>query len=203
MLTIYGNPMSTCTRKVLMTLAETNTPHEMSIVDFAKAEHKQPANLARQPFGRVPALEDDGFTMFESRAICRYLNERASGKLVPSDAKARAKMEQWISVEMSEFTPNAMKFIYEHVFKRPQEAGVLAAAGAALETSCALLDKQLGQTPYLAGKELSLADICFMPYFEYAMNTPANEVFAKYPNVMAWWKKVSDLPSWKKVTGKA
>ena len=61
MIQIYGNPMSTCTRKVLMTLAETNTPFEMHVVDFTKGEHKQEAHVRRQPFGRIPALEDDGF----------------------------------------------------------------------------------------------------------------------------------------------
>src|SRR5687767_6863022 len=120
MLKIFGHPMSTCTRKVLMTLAETNTPHEIVTVDLGTAEHKKEPHRGRQPFGRVPALDDDGFALYESRAMIRYLNDRASGSLVPSDARARAKMEQWISIETSEFTPHAMKFIYEHVFKRPQ-----------------------------------------------------------------------------------
>src|SRR5580700_11256719 len=106
MLKLFGHPRSTCTRKVLMTLAETNLPFEMTVIDFAKGEHKQEPHLHRQPFGRIPAIDDDGFTMFESRAICRYLNERASGNLIPRDIKARAKMEQWISIETSEFTPN-------------------------------------------------------------------------------------------------
>jgi glutathione S-transferase len=203
MLTIFGHPMSTCTRKVLMTLAETNTPNEFVLVDFAKGEHKAEPHVHRQPFGRVPALKDDGFEMFESRAMCRYINDRASGKLVPSDAKAHAKMEQWISVETSEFTPNAMKFVYEHIFKRPQGPEVLEAAGKGLDASTAVLDKQLATTAYLAGDEFSLADVCFMPYFEYAMGTPAKEILAKHPHVMAWWNKVSERPTWKKVAGKA
>jgi glutathione S-transferase len=166
MLKIYGNPASTCTRKVLMTLAETNRPFEMSVVDLAKGEHKQERNLRRQPFGRTPALDDDGFEMFESRAMCRYLNETSGGKLVPGDAKGRAKMEQWISVETSEFTPHAMKFIYQYVFKRPQEPAVLEAASSGLDATCPVLDRQLAQTAYLAGPEFSIADICFMPYIE-------------------------------------
>ena len=203
MLTIYGHPLSTCTRKVLMTLAETNTPHEFSIVDFAKGEHKLEPHLQRQPFGRVPTLSDDGLEMFESRAMCRYLNERASGKLVPNDAKVRAKMEQWISIETSEFAAHAMKFIYEYVFKRPQEPAVIEAAGKALETTCGVMEKQLGATPYLAGSDFTLADICFMPYIEYGMGTPAKDIFAKYPHLMAWWNKVSERATWRKVTGKS
>ncbi len=200
MIKIYGHPMSTCTRKVLMTLAETGTPFEMNIVDFAKGEHKQEANLRRQPFGRIPALEDDGFELFESRAMARYINEKVSGKLVPGDAKGRAKMEQWISVETSEFSGHAMKFIYEHMFKRPQEPAVLEAAGKALDTTCAVLDRQLATTPFLAGSAFTIADITYMPYLEYAMTTPAKDIFAKYPHLMAWWSKISERPSWRKAT---
>src|SRR5690349_14977774 len=101
MLTVYGHPMSTCTRKVLMTLAENEMPFEMSVVDFATGAHKKEPHISRQPFGRIPAIDDDGFQLFESRAICRYLDEKGGNKLVPSDAKARAKMEQWISIETS------------------------------------------------------------------------------------------------------
>jgi len=203
MLTIFGHPVSTCTRKVLMTLAETNTPFEMSTIDFAKGEHKAPAHLARQPFGRIPVLKDDAFEMFESRAIARYLNEKASGKLVPTDPQARARMEQFISIETSEFSGHAMKFVYEYTFKRPQEPAVLEAAGKALDTTCAVLDAQLAKTPYLAGAEFSIADICYMPYVEYTMGSPAREIYAKYPHFMAWWSKVSSRPTWQKAIGKA
>jgi len=202
MLKIYGHPMSTCTRKVLMTLAENGTPHEVAVVDFATGEHKKEPHLSRQPFGRIPALDDDGFEMFESRAICRYLDQKAGGKLVPSDPKARAKMEQWISVETSEFTPHAMKFIYHDVFKRPQEPAVLEAAGKALEATCAVLEKQLAKTPFLVGAELSLADICYAPYVEYGIGTPAKEIFAKFPHLMAWWNRISERPTWAKVAGR-
>jgi glutathione S-transferase len=203
MITLYGHPMSTCTRKVLMTLAETETAYEMRVIDFATAEHKKPAHVSRQPFGRVPAIEDGGFEMFESRAIARYVNDKAHGKLVPADVRAHAKMEQWISIETSEFSAQAMKFIYEHVFKRPQEAAVLEAASKAVETVLGVLEKQLAATPYLAGADFSLADVMYMPYFEYCMLTPAKEIFARYPRVMAWWNQIGARPTWQKVAGKA
>jgi glutathione S-transferase len=202
MLKVYGHPMSTCTRKVLMTLAETETPFELVVVDFAKGEHKGEAHLRRQPFGRVPALEDDGYELFESRAMCRYLNEKAGGKLEPADAKGRGRMEQWISIESSEFSAQAMKFVYHYVFKREQEASVLEAAGKSLDATLGVMDRQLAATPFLAGDAFSIADICFMPYLEYTVGTPAKEIFAKHPHVMAWWNKISERPTWRKATGK-
>ncbi len=199
---IYGHPFSTCTRKVLVTLAETETPHEFVLVDFAKGEHKQPAHMARQPFGQVPALDDDGFALYESRAMCRYIDDKAGGKLIPRDPKLRATMEQWISVETSNFTPHAMKFVYEHIFKRPQGQEVLDNARDKLKIALGILEQQLGRTTYIAGDDFTLADVCFMPYVGYATSTPAKEIFDAYPNVTAWWGRVSARPSWAKATGK-
>jgi len=200
---LYGHPMSTCTRKVLMTLAETNTPHEFELVDFAKGEHKQPAHMARQPFGQVPALDDDGFGLYESRAICRYINDKASGQLVPRDLKERAMMEQWISVETSNFTAPVMKFVYQYTFHREQTPEVLATAATQLDHALGVMEKQLTSHPFIAGSTFSLADICFMPYVEYAMGTPAKEHITKHPHVLAWWNKVSEMPSWRKIAGRA
>ena len=195
--------MSTCTRKVLMTLAETNTPHELVTLDFAKGEHKQPAHLARQPFGQVPALEDGAFAMFESRAMCRYINEKAGGTLVPKTLEGRAAMEQWISVESASFTPHVMKFVYQHVFNRPQDEATLAAATKGLETALTFMEARLAKSAFLAGDAMSLADITFMPYIEYGMMTPAKEIFSRFPHVTTWWNRVSERPTWRKVAGRA
>ncbi len=203
MLKIYGMGMSTCTRKVLMTCEELGIPYALENIDFGANAHKKEPHLSRQPFGRIPTIDDEGFTMFESRAICRYLNDKVSGSMVPKDIKARGVMEQFISIESSEFSGHAMKFIYEHVFQRVQEAGVIEKAGVALDVTCGVLDKRLASSAFLAGETFSLADICYMPYLEYAMTTPAKEVFGKHKNVMSWWNKISERPTWRKVTGKA
>src|SRR4051812_27578453 len=128
MIKLFGNPMSTCTRKVLTALAETATPYEMTVIDLGKGEHKQEPHLSRQPFGQIPTIDDDGFKLYESRAICRYVSAKHGDKLVPTDPKQRALMDQWASIEQSNFSPAAMKFIYHHVFKRPQDPAVLEAA---------------------------------------------------------------------------
>ena len=199
---LFGHPVSTCTRKVLMTLAETNQTAEFNLVDFAKGEHKAAAHLARQPFGQVPAFEDGDFSLYESRAICRYINDKVDGPLVPKDQRDRARMEQWISVETSNFTGPVMKFIYQHIFKREQTPETLATAATQLDAALGIMEKQLAATPFIAGKSFTLADICFMPYIEYAMNTPAKEHFAKHPHVAAWWSKISERPTWRKIAGR-
>src|SRR5580698_648865 len=96
---IYGNPMSTCTRKVLTVLAEKQAKFEFVNVDLGTGGHKKPEYMAaHQPFGQVPALEDGDFKLYESRAMIRYIDEVVSGQsLTPKEPKARALMEQWIS----------------------------------------------------------------------------------------------------------
>jgi glutathione S-transferase len=202
MIKLYGSPFSTCTRKVLATLVETKTPYEFTVVDFAKGEHKQQPHLSRQPFGQVPAIDDDGFALYESRAICRYLSEKADSALTPRNPQQRAKMEQWLSVETSNFTPHAMKFIYNDIFKRPQEPAVLEAANAGLEHCLKVVSETLNGSTYLVGDQFTLADIGFMPYVEYLMSIPASETLKKYPAFIAWWGRVSERPSWKVATGK-
>jgi len=203
MIKIYGHPASTCTRKVLMTLAENEIPFDLGLVDFAKGEHKQQPHLSRQPFGRIPALDHDGFQLFESRAIARYLDQTAGGKLTPTDAKIRAQVEKWISIETSELSAHAMKFVYEHVFKRPQTPEVLETARKALGVTLGVMDEQLAKTRYLAGDAFTLADVVYMPYFDYALTTPVKVEFEKHANVMRWWNEISARPAWGKVTGRA
>lgn len=202
MIKLFGNPLSTCTRKVLTVLAEAAIPYEMTVVDLSKGEHKQPAHLARQPFGQVPAIDDDGFKLYESRAICRYLVAKTKSPLVPEGLHERAALDQFMSIEQSNFSPHAMKFVYHYVMKREQDAAVLEQAGKMLETNYAVLSKQLSGDPFVLGDTFTLADIGYMPYIEYMQLTPAKEILEKYPEVVAWWKRVSERASWRKAAGR-
>lgn len=186
-----------------MTLAETSTPHELVVVDFAKNEHKQAPHLARQPFGQVPAIQDGDFELYESRAICRYINDKVGGSLVPRDLRDRARMEQWISIETSNFTGPIMKFVFKHIFQRDQPPSVIETATEQVNLAVGIMEKQLASNPFIAGSTFTLADICFMPYFEYGMATPAKELLTKHSHVAAWWNKISDKATWRKIVGRA
>lgn len=186
-----------------MTANENNAAYELVLVDFAKGEHKQAPHLARQPFGQVPALEDGGFSMYESRAMARYIDAKSGGALTPKEAHERAEMEQWISVETSNFSPHAMKFVYQYVFHREQAADVLKAASERLDLALETLNLRLSKSPYLAGSSFSIADVCFAPYLEYIAPTPAGEKLAAHPHVARWWGEMSSRPAWKKTIGKS
>lgn len=204
---VYGHPMSTATRMVLATLAEKGQEAELVLVDLTKGEHKSPANVERHPFGVIPAFEDDdGFRLYESRAIIRYLDRKLPGaSLTPSDVHAYARMEQFISVEHCYFTPNAMKVIWERLFKGLLGGGAPDPARIdeglqGVERVFGIIEPVLGKQQYLAGDAFSLAELTWMPYLEFFVAAGGGELVARHPNVAAWWERIRSRPSWKKVT---
>lgn len=79
-LKLYGSAMSFA--RVLVTILEMDLPYEHILIDIAKGDQKSEAYKKLQPFGKVPALDDDGFLIFESRAICKYLARQVLQSLV-------------------------------------------------------------------------------------------------------------------------
>ncbi|MBK8258479.1 MAG: glutathione S-transferase N-terminal domain-containing protein [Polyangiaceae bacterium] len=200
---LYGHPMSTCTRKVLTVLGEKGHKADFVLVDITKGEQKMPDHLARQPFGVVPALDDDGFVLFESRAMCRYLDETLSGpKLTPDNAKDRARMEQWISVEHSYFTPAAMKILYQtlfaQMFGRPGDEGLLKEGREALAKPADVLEKHFaGGSDWLVGNQFTIADICYLPYIEYLFAAGQGDLITDRKHLASWWNRASERKSWR------
>lgn len=202
MIKIFGHPASTFTRKVLCTLHELDTPFDLQFVDLLAGEQHQAAHLSRQPFGRVPTIDDDGFTLYESRAIIRYLNDQYGGGLVPSDARGRAAMDQWIEVNYSYFSAAALKPILQHVFGFPQDEVTLEAASTTIEQTLDVLDARLETEPYLAGERFTLADIVYLPHLDYLMATPLQAAVSYRGNVASWWVRSSERASWRKAAGR-
>lgn len=119
---VVGSPRSTCVRRVTLVLKEKGIPYEIEPIDFAKGEHKSAEFRKYQPFGQVPYIVDDGFVLFESRAIGRYLASKFRDQgpsLVPdpADLKASALFEQAASIELTNFEPYASGIAFEKVFK--------------------------------------------------------------------------------------
>ena len=204
---VYGHPFSPGTRLVVMALAEMKVDHELIPLDFAKGDHKQPAHLARQPFGKMPAIEHDGMTLFESRAIARYVLEAFPGPVfIPTDIKQRASFEQWLNVEALEFFPVAHPLALELVVKPAMGMGTPDAAKVeTLRTSLtpvlAVLDRALEGKNYLVGEQFTLADMVFIPDLELLHVGGEGDRIAKFANVTRWWKTISARPAWQRAKG--
>jgi len=159
----------------------------------------------------VPYLDDDGFILFESRAISRYLSAvYANGKLVPKGAKENAIFEQAASIEQADFNPLVSPIVVERIID-PLFRGTTPDekfAGGEQEKLEANLDAYeviLGKYKYIGGDELTLADFFHLAYGSKAAlqlipGAPhVNLEDPKRPNVARWWKEITSLPAWKEV----
>jgi glutathione S-transferase len=201
---IYGHPWSINTRKTLMTLAEKGLDAELVVVKLPAGEHKQPSHLARHPFGKVPVLEDDGFVLYEARAINEYIDRKVRpAKLVPDDVRDLARMHQWTNVADAYFVPHAGPFVVENLFRRylggEKNEAVVAAARAGMQTALDAADAWLAQSDHFAGRALSLADVHWMAYLEYFPHIGEGQAITGRRHLDAWWKRVSSRPTWQKV----
>jgi len=201
---LYGYP-TTCTRRVAVIAKEHNIPYEYVQIDLMKAEHKQAGYLEHHPFGQVPYIVlDDGFELYESRAIGRYLATLGSGpELVPTEPKAHAKFELAESIEYGQFDPIAVAIAEERVYKqyRGQVTNEerLKELIAKLENKLDGVDKVLSKQKYLAGDEITLADLFFLPYGGLVFDQLEYGGLEHRPNVQRWWKEISSRPAWQAV----
>lgn len=202
---LHGMPRSTTTRRVALIAKERNIPYTLIPVDPAKGEHKHASFCEHQPFGQVPYIsQDDGFELFESRAIARYLAPLGSGpELVPTEPRALAKFEQAASIEYSQFDPVASGIASEKVFKprfgqATNEAHVTELV-ARLEIKLNAYEVILGKQKYLAGEEVTLADLFHLPYGTLIFEHLNLGDLDKRPNLQRWWKDISARPSWQAV----
>jgi glutathione S-transferase len=201
---LYGHPGSICTNRVVFALAEKSVEPEFVVVDLAKGEHKVPAHLARHPFGMLPVLEDGDVSLYESRAIIRYLDDKLPGtRLTPRGPASRAAMEQWISVEQSYASPPVGEIVKQK-FLVPAQGGeidvdALDRAKHGISSALDVIGKTLDGCPYLAGQMFSLADLSLAPVIMMLFVTGDGGLVLKRPSVSAWWDRVSARPAWQRV----
>lgn len=205
---VYGPPMSTAVSRVLACLVEKDVPFQLVTVNMSKAEHKSPEYLKIQPFGQVPAFQDDSTSLFESRAICRYISEkhanRGNTRIYGTNLLEKASIEQWIEAESQNFNPPTSTLVFQLAFaprmKIKQDEGLIKQNKEKLTKVLDVYDKRLGESKYLAGDEFTLADLFHLPNPQYLVNgTEVKELFMSRDNVGRWWEEISSRESWKKV----
>lgn len=192
--TLYGAGFSTYVRTCRLALCAKGVEH-------ALVEHMphSPGQREVQPFGKVPALRHGDFTLYESPAICRYVDEAFDGPaLQPGDAGSRAVMMQWIGV--------CRDYLYEPVVKdilvprlviksRPADEARAAAGAGAAAGVLALVERHLARSPWFAGAEASLADFFFAPVVDYLRLVPEAHLLTGLPGLSAWFERMSELPA--------
>ena len=169
-LKLYYNPLSTFSRRVLITFAEKQIAHELVVVDMAARQHRQQPYLSLNPYGRVPMLQEDDFILFESIAILNYLEAtRPTPPLVPADARGRALVDMHMKLCDLQLTRYAGTIIFPKRFlpKERWNNVAMAEAKAEIEKHLAILDNHLAHKTYLVAEQFSLAEVCYMPFLEF------------------------------------
>lgn len=180
----------------------------VDIVDVDLRQKERPAELlAVNPNGKVPAfVDDDGFGLFESRAIERYLaSKKPDRQLYPDDAKKRAVVDQWTYWHAVHLQPAMNAVIWERVLKPMFKLGdpdesLAKEKMAEVERLLPVLDKGLAGKEWLVGS-LTVADFSLAATFG-AASERAGISLAKTPNIAAWLKRVQALPSFQKALPK-
>eukprot|EP01018_Ginkgo_biloba_P009277 Gb_07950 [translate_table: standard] len=205
---VFGPVLSTATTRVLACLLEKEVEFDLIPVDLRKGQHKKPEFLAMQPFGQVPAFQDGTLTLFESRAIVRYIAQKYEGQgtkgLLGKSLVERALIEQWMEVEGQTFNPPSSALIFQlalaPVMGIPQDQAVIAKNEEKLGKVLDVYEKRLSENKYLGGEEFSIADLSHLPNTEYIMKaTGKSELISSRKYVNNWWEDISARPSWKKI----
>jgi len=162
MLKIWGRNTSINVQKVMWAIGELNLPHERVDVGGAFGRTKEPFYLAMNPNSLVPTLEEDGFILWESNSIVRYLAAKhGAGTLEPASLQERARASQWMDWMLTVCAPAIHPLFWGLIRTPPEQRDNAKIDDAREKTAAALrmLDTQLGKTRFAAGDAFSMGDI--------------------------------------------
>lgn len=198
---LYFHPMSGNSRRVLLVATHLEIPLERIVVDLTKQEQRGAPHLRRNPNGRVPVLDDDGFVLWESRAIMQYLADKTPGQtLLPTEPRERADVNRWLFWCAAHMAPTAAILVLENFVKpltgRQADPVEVARGEQLFEQNAPILDAHLADKTWVAQDRVTLADYSLAASF--ALAGPARLPIADYRNLRAWLGRVQELDAWRK-----
>jgi len=195
---LLGRKTSGNVQKVMFLLEELKMPYTREDVGRQFNNTQTPEYLAKNPNAKVPTLEDGNLIIWESNTILRYLAAKAKSPLYPADAAKRTHVERWMDWQLSALN-NPYLAMFREAKLEPEKRG--ADFGAQLKDFSAqlsILDKSIGDKQFVAGNELSIADICLAPIvarcLRFGVELPA------LPNVKRWDAAIGAREAFKKAT---
>ena len=196
MLRLWGRANSSNVMKVIWLLEELKLPYERLDVGGKFGKTDTPEYRAMNPNGLVPTLQEDGFTLWESNAILRYLcsANAPDSPLWPRDPRARANVDRWMDFQQTALNaPQGVVFV--GLVRTPAEKRDTAAIAAAAREAAriwSIVDAELARHPFVAGDHLTLADMCYGPHihrwFSFAIERPET------PHLRAWYERLLAIP---------
>ncbi len=201
MLKIYGRANSINVRKVLWTCEEIGIPFEREDWGRGFRPLSDPQFLAINPFGLVPAIDDDGYILSESHAIARYLAAKhGRDDLLPTDLKQRGTVESWMEWQGSEVASASRAVVVANIFKidLPGGQAVIDASLAEWPKKMAVIENQLAKTgAFITGADFTLADICIGLTVNRWLMVPTGSK-PEFPAIAAYYDRLSERPGYQK-----
>ena len=199
---VYGPANSTYVWSVRLALAEKGEAHEL--VDVGLGASREEPHLSRHPFGRVPAFEHDGFALYETQAILRYIDERfMATPLQPTDLHEFSRMNQIIGIVDAYAWPSIAAGILVNRMLAPRlglPVNEEAVAAALPEARLCLSEvaRLMGEQSFMAGERVTLADLMVAPLLYYFGNVPEGKApLAEQPGLSAWLRRMEERQSFK------
>jgi glutathione S-transferase len=198
---VYGTEFSTYVRSVRMAFEEKPAGYKLNDVSVLRGEHKQAAHLARNPFGTVPAFEHDGLELYETSPILRYIDQVCPGPaLTPDDPRQRARMNQIISIIDYHGYPSMIgQIVVQRLFTALLANGTdetIVKAGIPRAQQCLKeFERIRGSSTFLAGNQVTLADLYLVPIIFYLKLTPEGELLAPHKGLNQWWQAMNERKS--------
>jgi len=198
---VYGADYSVYTRIVRLALEEKRVPYRLEEVDVFAEDGLAPDYLSRQPFGKIPAFEHDGFRLFETGAITRYIDEAFEGpSLMPDQLQQWARANQMISILDQYAYPALVWDVFVERVRVPEKGGIsddskIAAALVQAETCLNVIESLMGDGSYFLGNFPTLADIHAAPMLALFRQAPeGNDMMQKSVRWIEWWNRMNDRP---------
>lgn len=196
---LYDMPSNTNSWKIRSVAREMDMPLEIVPIDPLKGDHKTPEFLKINPNGKFPVLVDGDFKLFESNAILCYVAAKGGSRLLPTDVKARAHVDQWLFWQSAHLSQAFGKITYERFYKEYLKTGLapdqarIAEGEAELDRFCTVLDGVLKDSEYVCG-ELTVADFALAGTL--VLRGRAQVDLSKFKYIGQWLKLIESRSSW-------
>lgn len=201
MLKIWGRLSSVNVQKVVWCCDELGLAYERVDAGGKFGINNTPEYLAKNPNGLVPTVEEDGFVLYESNAIVRWLSARdAEARLWPRAERERADIDRWMEWQSTSYTP-AMTAIFWQLIRTPEaqrDAKAIEVSREKSERLSGILDAHLAGRQYLAGERFSAADIVVGCAVHRWLNLPVAR--GSRPNLERYYRALKARPASRQVT---
>lgn len=200
MLRIWGRNNSVNVKKALWCAEELGLPYERIDAGREHGVVDTPEFRKLNPNGLVPTIEDDGFVLWESHAIVRYLAaSRGAGTLWPEDARVRADADRWMDWVVSTLNPTMRAAFWGLVRTPPAERDAKAIAASATRSGelLGMVDAVLADRPFIAGDHLTMGDIPLGCHIYNWLMLPIER--PSLPHLEAWHAGLAKRPAFRKI----